>query len=261
MKKFIAYSVLAIGAWLAATTGWALVSYATGIPGPAAVTSGALGIGGDVVGSVDMPFPFSKAQSVAIRQLDRSQRFVERVNQIPERFVHRFMNRMGVRHARAHEVRGIALAPLASTDRHRVHRIRLRAPRISVVVPNQERVTIDVAEAMDEVRAVLAAELSVAQEELMAARIEIEAWEHEEVREEVMRELEGLDLDRIKVEIDAELEALSEELQRLEFDMNVEVHSAEAEAKRADMDRFRLEIDAVRRTRVAPVPAADEASD
>ena len=46
-----------------------------------------------------------------------------------------------------------------------------------------------------------------------------------------------------------------------EFDMNVEVHEAEAEARHADLDRFRLEIDAVRRTRVAPVPAADEVSD
>ena len=261
MKKFIAYSVLVTGAWLAVTSSWALVSYATGVPGPAAVTSGALGIGANVAGSVDLPFPFSKAQAVTVRQLHRSQHFVERINSIPERFVHRFMNRMGLRHAHADEVSRIAVAPRASHDHQHLDRIRVRAPRISVVIPNQERVTVEVAEAMEEVRAVLAAELSAAQEELMAARIEIEAWEQEAVREEIMRELRTIDLDRIKLEIDAELDALSEELQRLELDMNIELHEAEIEAAQADVERFRLEIDAVRRSRVDAPPTADEVTD
>ncbi len=258
MKKFIAYSVLAFGAWLAVTTGWALVSYATGIPGPAAVTSGALGLGAEVAGAVDAPFPFSRAQAVTVRQLERSQRFVERVNRVPERVVHRLLNRIGVRHAHAHDTGAIALAPLASLDHRHLDRVRLRSPRISIVVPNQERVTVDVADAMEEVRGALAAELSAAQEELMAARIEIEVWENETVREDVRREIQALDLDRIKLELDAELEALTEELQRLELDMNLELHAAEIDAQNADLKRFRLEIDAVRRSREAPAPAADE---
>jgi len=255
VKKFIAYSVLAFSAWLAVTTGWALVSYATGVPGPAAVTSGALGIGADVAGAVDVPFPFSKAQAVTIRQLHRSQRFVERVNRVPERVVHRVLNRMGVEHAHAREA--YALAPRASLHRH-VDRIRVRSPRISLIVPNQERVTVEVAEAMEEVRETLAVELSAAQSELMAARIELEVWEQEAEGENVRREIRVLDLDRIKLEIDAELEALSEELQRLELDMNLELNAADAEAQHADVERFRLEIDAVRQHRAAPVPADDE---
>lgn len=260
VKKFIAYSVLAFVAWLAITTGWALVSYATGVTGPAAVTSGALGIGANVAGSVDVPFPFSKAQDVSVRQLRRSQHFVERVNEVPERVVHRFLDRFGIHHAHAHEVYTVGDAPEHAPHLRHLERIRVRSPRISVVMPNQERVTVEVADAVEEVREALAAELSAAQSELMAARIEIEAWEQGTVREDVMREIQTLDLDRLKLEIDAELEALSEELQRLELDMNFELHSAEVDAGHADLERFRLEIDATRHRQAAPAPADDEAA-
>lgn len=263
MKKAIAYSVLALGAWLAATTSWALVSYATGVPGPAAVTSGALGIGAEVIGAVDAPFPFSKAQRVAVRQLHRSQHIVERINSVPERAMRRFLGKLGIRPAHAHGVYATGVAPLPALQHRHVDRVRVRAPRIRVVLPNQERrISVEVATAMDEVRETLAAELSLAQAELLAAQADIEeSWDHEAVQEELRQEFEALDLDAIRLEINAELEALAEELQRLQLNLDFELRDVDVDAKRADVHRFRLAVDAARETGAVTAPVADEVTD
>jgi hypothetical protein len=257
VKKVIAYSVLALGAWLAVTTSWALVSYATGVPGPAAVTSGALGIGAEVVGAVDAPFPFSKAQRVAIRQLHRSQHFVERINRVPERAVHRFLDRIGIQHAHAHEVFAIGVAPRPELAHRHLDRVRIRAPRVRVVVPSQA-VAGEIATAMEDARASLAVELARAQAELLAARTEIEAWDHEVLSDEMLRELRAVDLDGIRLELDAELEALSEELQRLELDLDFEFRAGDIDARRSDLMRFRRELEEAAEAEPVVVPVADE---
>ncbi len=230
VKRIIAYTVLGFGVWLAVTTGWAFISYVTGVPGPAAFTSGALAVGAEVVTAAELPHPFGAAQRFTARQMERSRRFVERVNGVPERAVHRLLDRLGLPHR-------FALADEAVAVRVRPHvhtRIHVRAPRIDAIAPQV---------AQEQARA---AERLAAELERAAALAEIEAWQIDEASEDVAQELERLDLSNLRLELNAHLEALSEHLRhverdQVEFDLSLRALMSDDFQREMELLRDRLE--------------------